>query len=133
MDKIFLSYGINLTLKQKERFEKYYELLVYYNSKFNITAITEKEEVISKSNILVNLAGPANKQGHIAADNICGIDNIYSGVNRTSIIKLFDMTVASTGINEKEAKRLNLKYEKIILVNHIMNNFYLLNLQDIFL
>ncbi len=48
MEKIFLSYGINLTLKQKERFEKYYDLLVYYNSKFNITAITEREEVIKK-------------------------------------------------------------------------------------
>ena len=48
MEKIFSSYNINLTLKQKEKFEKYYELLVYYNAKFNITAITERAEVIKK-------------------------------------------------------------------------------------
>ena len=48
MEKIFLDYGIKLTEKQAERFEKYYDLLIFYNSKFNITAITEKEEVIKK-------------------------------------------------------------------------------------
>ncbi len=48
MDKMFISYGITLTKKQKEQFEKYYKLLVFYNEKFNITAITEREEVIKK-------------------------------------------------------------------------------------
>ena len=60
----------------------------------------------------VPLAGPANKQGRIAADNICGIDSVYSGTQGSSILKVFDLTVAATGINEKTAKRLNLDYEK---------------------
>ena len=58
------------------------------------------------------MAGPANKQGRIAADNVCGIDSIYTGTQGSSIIKVFDLTVASTGINEKAAKRLGLNYDK---------------------
>ncbi|MFT3950523.1 MAG: DsrE/DsrF/DrsH-like family protein [Oscillospiraceae bacterium] len=60
----------------------------------------------------VPLAGPANKQGRIAADNICGLDSIYTGTQGSSILKVFDLTVAATGINEKTAKRLGLDYEK---------------------
>lgn len=60
----------------------------------------------------VPLAGPANKQGRIAADNICGIDSVYTGTQGSSIIKVFDLTVASTGINEKTAKHLGLDYDK---------------------
>lgn len=48
MEKIFSEYGINLTTKQKERFEKYYDILIKTNEMFNITAITEKEEVVKK-------------------------------------------------------------------------------------
>ena len=48
MEKMFISYGITLSNLQKERFEKYYDLLVFYNQKFNITAITERQEVIKK-------------------------------------------------------------------------------------
>lgn len=77
--------------------------------------VTEKEELLTQQKTFVNLAGPANKEAHIAADNICGIDNYYKGTYRSSIIKLFDLTVAYVGINEKEAKKLGLKYEKIIL------------------
>lgn len=61
----------------------------------------------------VPLAGPANKQGRIAADNICGIPSAYPGTQGSSILKVFDMTVASTGINEKTAKRLGLSYDKV--------------------
>jgi 16S rRNA (guanine527-N7)-methyltransferase len=48
MKDLFLSKGLSLTEEQLKKFEKYYELLVYYNQKFNITAITEKEEVYKK-------------------------------------------------------------------------------------
>mgnify|MGYP003486269775 CR=1 FL=1 len=48
MEKKFSLYGINLTEKQKNLFDKYYDILIEYNNKFNITAITEKEEVIIK-------------------------------------------------------------------------------------
>ncbi len=61
----------------------------------------------------IPLAGPANKQGRIAADNICGIDSVYIGTQGSSILKVFDLTVASTGINEKTARRLGLSYDKV--------------------
>ena len=64
---------------------------------------------------LISLAGPANKQGRIAADNICGLDSHYKGSQGSSVIKVFDMTAATTGINEKTAKALNLNYDKVVL------------------
>ncbi|MDF2586254.1 MAG: FAD-dependent pyridine nucleotide-disulfide oxidoreductase [Anaerocolumna sp.] len=60
----------------------------------------------------IPLAGPANKQGRIAADNICGIPSSYNGTQGTGILKCFDMTIATTGITESKAKQLNLNYEK---------------------
>ena len=69
---------------------------------------------------VITLAGPANKEARIAASNICGMGSSYKGSIAPSIIKVFDMTAASVGINEEEAKRNNIKYEKIILspLNH---------------
>ena len=64
----------------------------------------------------VPLAGPANKQGRIAADNMFGFDAVYDGTQGSSAMKFFDMTVACTGINEKEAKRLALDYDKVYLL-----------------
>lgn len=63
---------------------------------------------------LISLAGPANKEGRIAADNICGLDSAYKGAMGSSVIKLFDMTAASTGINEKTAKSLGIKYDAVV-------------------
>ncbi len=69
---------------------------------------------------LVSLAGPANKQGRIAADNICGLPSVFGGAYGSSILKVFDMTAASTGINERMAKAMGLVYEKLVLspANH---------------
>ena len=64
----------------------------------------------------VPLAGPANKQGRIAADNMFGFDAVYDGTQGSSAMKFFDMTVACTGISEKEAKRLALDYDKVYLL-----------------
>ncbi len=64
---------------------------------------------------LVSLAGPANKQARIAADNICGGNSRYLGAQGSSVIKLFDMTIATTGINEKTAKQLGITYDKVVL------------------
>ena len=60
--------------------------------------------------VMIPLAGPANKQGRIAADNICGIQSEYKGSQGSSIIKVFELTVAATGLSEKTAKRLRLDY-----------------------
>ena len=64
---------------------------------------------------LLPLAGPANKQGRIAADNICGGDSRYLGSQGSSVIKVFDMTAATTGINEGSAKKAGLHVDKVIL------------------
>lgn len=61
----------------------------------------------------VPLAGPANKQGRIAADNICGLHKSYHGTQGSSVLKVFDLTVAATGLNEKAAKRMGLSYDKM--------------------
>ena len=63
----------------------------------------------------VSLAGPANKQGRIAADNICGGDSHYTGSQGSSVIKVFDMTAATTGINETNAKKAGLSVDTVIL------------------
>ena len=64
---------------------------------------------------LIALAGPANKQGRIAADNICGLDSHYQGSQGSSVIKLFDLTAANTGLNEKTAQAAGIDYDKIYL------------------
>ena len=63
---------------------------------------------------LTPLAGPANKQGRIAADNICGIDSEYKGTIGSTVIKVFDLTAACTGLNEKAAKAAGIAYERIV-------------------
>ena len=79
--------------------------------------ITDKDSVIS-------LAGPANKQGRIVADNICGINSEYKGSQSSSVIKLFDMTVATTGINEQQSKANGIEYEKVILTQNSHAGYY---------
>lgn len=83
-----------------------------------IYAIGDAVEVthtVTGTRAVISLAGPANKQGRIAADNICGMDRHYVGALGSSIIKFLDMTIASTGINEKTARRMGLHCEKVIL------------------
>lgn len=61
----------------------------------------------------IPLAWPANRQGRIAADHISGLRARYNGTLGTSIAKVFDMTVAATGNNEKTLKRLHVPYEVV--------------------
>lgn len=64
---------------------------------------------------LISLAGPANKQGRIAADNICGGNSRFGGSQGSSVLKLFELTAAVTGINEKTAQAAGIDYEKVVL------------------
>ena len=64
---------------------------------------------------LLSLAGPANKQGRIIADNICGGDSRYHGSQGSSVIKVFDLTAATTGINETNARKAGLEVDTVIL------------------
>lgn len=61
----------------------------------------------------IPLAGPANKQGRIAADRICGLPSTYKGTQGTAIIKIFNLTGASTGSNERTLERLNIPYQTV--------------------
>ncbi len=70
---------------------------------------------VTGEDALIALAGPANKQGRIAADNICGGDSRYLGSQGSSVIKVFDMTAATTGINETNARKSGLTVDTVIL------------------
>ena len=69
---------------------------------------------------LIALAGPANKQGRIAADNMAGGDSRYKGSQGSSVLKIFDLTAAATGLNEAAARRAGLDVEAVVLspMNH---------------
>lgn len=79
---------------------------------------------VTGSDAVISLAGPANKQGRIAADNICGLESRYKGSMGSSVIKIFDMTAACTGITEKAAKAAGINYEKIVLSPNSHAGYY---------
>lgn len=70
---------------------------------------------VTGQDALISLAGPANKQGRIAADHICGKNSSYPGSQGSSVIKVFDMTAAVTGVNETNARKAGLAVDKVIL------------------
>lgn len=70
---------------------------------------------VTGEDALISLAGPANKQGRIIADNICGRDSRYLGSQGSSVIKVFDMTAAVTGVNETNARKAGLDVDTVIL------------------
>lgn len=78
----------------------------------------EIKDFVDNSNTLIPLAGPANRQGRIIADNISGIDSTYKNTQGTAVVKVFDLTVVNTGNNEKILKNKNIDYKKI----HILGN-----------
>lgn len=82
------------------------------------------KNVVSGMDDYLPLAGPANKQGRIAADNICGHPHTYGGSQGTSICKVFEMTVAWTGLSEQKAKALGLQYDKVYLWSNDHASFY---------
>lgn len=84
----------------------------------------EVKHFVTGEKALVALAGPANKQGRIAADNICGRDSAFCGSQGSSVLRFFDMTIASTGINEKVAKAENIAYDKVITFSASHATYY---------
>lgn len=105
-------------------------IIVNNNMKTNIPDIyavgdaVETENFITKSPAFIPLAGPANKQGRIAADNIVGLSSEYKGTQGSSVLKLFDMTVAATGINEKTAQALGIDYDKTYIYSGSHASYY---------
>lgn len=88
----------------------------------------EVQDFISGERTMIPLAGPANKQGRIAADNIAGAQQSYDGTQGTSVAKIFELTAASTGANEKTLIRRGMKkgadYESILIVQNSHAAYY---------
>ena len=80
---------------------------------YAIGDVIEVENQVTHQSMSAALAGPANKQGRYVANHICGIKDKYKGTLATSAAKIFDVTVASTGANEKTLKQLGLPYKAI--------------------
>ena len=84
----------------------------------DIYAVGDAVEIVnsvSGQKALIPLAGPANKQGRIAANNICGIDDVYTGSLGSSIVKVFDLTAAATGLNSSGAKAAGIDFDSVVL------------------
>ncbi len=87
-------------------------------NKEGIYAVGDAIEVVdfvTKSRTAIPLAGPANKQGRIAADNIAGLNSVFKGSQGTSIIKVFDLIAASTGANERTLQKSGITYKTIFI------------------
>ena len=90
--------------------------------------VIEVEDFVSKERTMVPLAGPANKQGRIVADVLAGRESTYKGTQGSSVAKVFDLTAASTGANEKSLIRRGLKkhsdYETLIITQNSHAGYY---------
>ena len=72
----------------------------------------EVKDFVNGGGTVIPLAGPASKQGRTAANNICGANEEYKGTQGTSVVKVFDLTVAATGSSEKLLKRMGIEHDK---------------------
>ncbi|MEG0570202.1 MAG: FAD-dependent oxidoreductase [Oscillospiraceae bacterium] len=86
--------------------------------------VVEVKQFLTNKKVSIPLAGPANKQGRIAADAICGIASTYTGTQGSAILKIFNMTVATTGINEKTAIDAKIDFDKTYIYSASHANYY---------
>lgn len=75
----------------------------------------EVQDFVTQTPIQIPLAGPANRQGRIAADAIAGRPSTFRGVQGTAVCQVFDLTIATTGASEKTLQRLEIPYHKVYL------------------
>jgi len=84
----------------------------------------EVKNLVTNKPAIIPLGGPANKQGRIAANNISGKKEIYRGTQGTSVLKIFDMTMAMTGANERLLTSENIDFQSIIIHAHDHATYY---------
>lgn len=84
----------------------------------------EVVDYINENKTAIPLAGPANKQGRIAADNICELNSSYKGTQGTAIIKIFGLTGASTGNNERTLSKFNIPYKVVYTHSQSHASYY---------
>ena len=90
----------------------------------------EVKDFVTDKQTMIPLAGPANRQGRMAADNMLGRSETYQGTQGTAICKIFDLAVASTGKNEKQLKREGVEYQKVYVHTASHASYYLGELQN---
>lgn len=91
---------------------------------YAIGDVVQIKDFITKEDTAVPLAGPANQQGRIVANNIAGIDSIYNGSVGAAVLKLFDMTIANVGLNEKQLRNSKIRYEKVYIHPNNHSGYY---------
>lgn len=122
-DMIILSIGISpesslakeagLDLGEKGHIKVNKKLQTSDENIYAVGDVIEFKDAILGETMSLALAGPANRCARIAANNICSIDDEYTGFFGTSIVKVFDLQVASTGMNEKRLKDLGIDYRTV--------------------
>jgi len=87
---------------------------------FAVGDAVQVKQIVDGRQAIIPLAGPANRQGRIAADNALGRDSRYAGSQGTAICKVFDLAIGMTGLSEKALREAKLVYEKVHLhaANH---------------
>ncbi len=91
---------------------------------YAIGDVIEVEHFVSKEKTMIPLAGPANKQGRIVANNICGMNQTYKGTQGSSIAQVFDLVAASTGLNEKMLIQQGTEYKKLYVTQNSHAGYY---------
>ena len=86
-------------------------------------AVQVKSAITSQPTSLA-MAGPASRQGRVAADNIAGRDMTFKGVSGTSVVKVFDLTVASTGMNSRQLTQAGIAFESVATHNNNHASYY---------
>ena len=119
-----LAEAAGLTLGERGGIVVNEQMLSSDPSIFAVGDVVEITEFVSQTPAQLALAGPANRQARVAADNICGIPSTYTGTQGSAIIKVFGLTAAATGINEKTAKGLGLNYDKVYLYGASHAGYY---------
>lgn len=93
----------------------------------DIYAVGDAVEVVSfitGQKTALALAGPASKEARVAADNIAGRDVAFNGVQGTSVVKIFDLTVASTGLNSRQLEQAKLPFNSVTTHNNDHASYY---------
>ena len=86
--------------------------------------MVEVTDTVTRDQAIIALAGPANRQGRIAADHICGRPTAYTSTQGTSVVKVFEMTAGGTGASEKTLKRKGMPYEKVYIHGNGHASYY---------
>lgn len=84
----------------------------------------EIKDFLDNTSTIIPLAGPANRQGRIIADNISGLNSTYKNTQGTAVVKIFDLTVANVGNNEKQLIRKEIKYKKVYIWGNSHAGYY---------